>query len=75
MGRRPISKEEKKDPSEYPQFTFRISKSKKSELSDLIESIQVVRNKKRIEGDPFTNKNDVIIEALELGLKAIKKRE
>ena len=74
MGRRPIPKDEKKIPSEYPQFTFRVSKEKKDELIDLIEMIQTTRNKRRSEDDPFINKNDVIIEALELGLSTMKKR-
>lgn len=75
MGRRPIPKDEKKMPSEYPQFTFRVTKAKKEELADLIELVQATRNRRRSEGEPFVNKNDVIIEALELGLKTIKKRE
>jgi len=73
MGRRPIPKDEKKLPTEYPQFTFRVSKSKKDELTDLVETIQAARNRRRKEGDPFINKNDVIIEALALGLRAMKK--
>lgn len=74
MGRRPIPKDEKRLPTEYPQFTFRVSKAKKNELTAQIEAIQSARNKRRKEDDPFVNKNDVIIEALELGLKAMKKR-
>lgn len=73
MGRRPIPKNEKKLPSEYPQFTFRVSNSKKAELTALVETVQAARNKKRKEGDPFVNKNDVIIEALESGLRTLKK--
>lgn len=73
MGRRPVPEDEKKMPSEYPQFTFRVSKDKKAELSEIIETIQTAKNKNREEGDPFVNKNDVIIEALEVGLKALKK--
>ncbi len=75
MGRRPIPKDEKKLPSEYPQFAFRVSKAKKKELSDLIETIQSSLNKRRSNDAPFVNKNDVIVEALELGLKALKKRD
>ena len=75
MGRRPVPDDEKKMPSEYPQFTFRVSKSKKDELSDLISAIQASRNRKRGDSDPFLNKNDVIIEALEIGLRTMKKRD
>jgi hypothetical protein len=73
MGRRPIPKDQKKLPTEYPQFTFRVSKAKKVELTELVEAIQATRNKKRKEGDAFVNKNDVIIEALENGLRVMKR--
>lgn len=75
MARRPINPDDRKLPSEYPQFAFRLTKAKKDELTDLVEMIQTARNKRRKEGAPFINKNDVIIEALELGLKMIKKHE
>jgi hypothetical protein len=73
MARRPIPPEDKKLPSEYPQFAFRVRQDKKDELTRLVESIQTARNKRRKEGDPFINKNDVIIEALEKGLRLLKK--
>jgi hypothetical protein len=70
MARRPV--ENKKLPSEYPQFAFRLSQPKKDELSALVEKIQASRNQKRGDGEPFINKNDVIIEALEKGLKLLQ---
>lgn len=73
MARRPIPAEDKRLPSEYPQFAFRVSKKKKDELTVLVEAVQDKRNRRREEGAPFVNKNDVIIEALEYGLNAMKK--
>lgn len=75
MGRRQIPKNEKKVPSEYPQLTFRVSKAKKNELMVQVEAVQNARNERRKPDEAFINKNDVIIEALELGLKAMKKRD
>jgi hypothetical protein len=71
MGRRP--KADKRLPSEYPQMAFRVSKEKKEELSALIENIQSALNRKRKNGDPFINKNDVTIDALEKGLRLLRK--
>jgi hypothetical protein len=73
MGRRPILAEKKKVPSEYPQFTFRVSKPDKKELTKLIEAVQEARNLKRKESGAFINKNDVIVEALKLGLEIMIK--
>ena len=75
MARRPIPAKDRKLSSEYPQFAFRISKKKKDALTTEVEAIQATRNRRRKESEPFINKNDVIIEALELGLKAMKKLE
>jgi len=70
MGRRPV--ENKKPPSAYPQFGFRVSKVDKKELTDLIEEVQGRMNRRRKDGDPWVNKNDVIVKALKEGLKRIK---
>lgn len=74
MGRKPIPNNEKKMPSDYPQFAFRVSKEKKTALLKSIEAIQDTRNKHREDGDAYINKNDIIIEALEAGLKLIRNK-
>lgn len=71
MGRRPI--ENKKLPADYPQIAFRLSKESKERVMSLIEDIQDQRNGRRKEGEPFVNKNDIFLEALEKGLKLMKK--
>jgi hypothetical protein len=71
MGRRPIPN--KKLPSEYPQMAFRVSEEEKLRLTNLIEDVQSLFNKRRKEGDPFFNKNDIIVRALDEGLKVLKK--
>ncbi|WP_413612919.1 hypothetical protein [Bdellovibrio sp. HCB-110] len=71
MGRRPV--QNKKSPSEYPQIAFRLSKADKDRISDEIEAVQTLLNKRRKEGDPFVNKNDVFMWAIDEGLKTLRK--
>lgn len=70
MGRKQVTN--KKMPSEYPQLSFRVSIDDKKQLNELIDKVQVEINKKREDGSPFINKNDVIIQALYVGLKSIR---
>lgn len=72
MGRRPV--QNKKLPSEYPQIAFRLSKDDKDRISDEIEAVQTLLNKRRKEGDPFVNKNDVFMWAIDEGLKTLRKK-
>lgn len=72
MGRRPV--QNKKNPSDYPQLAFRVTKANKERLNALIDQVQEELNQLRGDDDPFINKNDVIVEALEKGLKLMSKR-
>jgi len=72
MGRRPV--QNKKAPSEYPQMGFRVTKSDKDRLNSLIDEVQELLNRRRRDDEPFINKNDVIIRALDEGLKVIRKK-
>lgn len=72
MGRRPI--ENKKLPSDYPQFAFRVSKTDKERLTELVEQVQDRLNRQRKDGEPWINKNDVIVKAIYEGLKHIKSK-
>jgi hypothetical protein len=71
MGRRPV--QNKKNPADYPQLAFRVTKGNKERLNALIEQVQRELNERRGEDDPFINKNDVIVEALEKGLGRMSK--
>jgi|GEM_PF-5374644 hypothetical protein len=71
MGRRPV--QDKKTPSEYPQIAFRLSKGDKDRISDGIEEVQNLLNKRRKDGEPFVNKNDVFKWAIEEGLKSLRR--
>ena len=72
MGRKPV--EVKKLPSEYPQLAFRVSKIDKARLTEVIRKVQDKLNRQNSDGDPFINKNDVIIRALYEGLKRINRK-
>jgi hypothetical protein len=72
MGRRPLSN--KRKPADYPLFSFRTSTEIKDQMGIAVEQVQRKLNKHRNEGEPFINKNDVIVMALEIGLAALKKR-
>jgi hypothetical protein len=74
MGRRPIPVKDRKSPSDYPQFIFRVTKENKRRLTSTIEDVQDSLNRRRKEGDPFVNKNDVIIRALDIGLKELRRK-
>ncbi len=69
MGRRPV--QNKKTPSEYPQFSFRVTRPTKDDLSKIVDQVQKKLNRHRKVGDPWVNKNDVIVMALYEGLKRI----
>jgi hypothetical protein len=72
MGRRPVK--DKKMPYEYPQFAFRVTKEVKKRLTTVIEDIQESLNRDRKDGEPFVNKNDVIVRALDAGLKELRRK-
>jgi len=69
-----MKKERKKTPSDYPQIAFRLpNEAERSRLNAEIEEIQAAYNAKRKEGEKLINKNDVILAALEKGLKLLRK--
>lgn len=59
-------------PSDYPQFAFRLSAEEKERLSKMIDEVTDLYNKQVSAGEYLYRKNDIIIEALEKGLKAMK---
>jgi len=68
-----MSNDKKKKPSEYPLFAFRIDEEKKEELNTLLEDVRDALNKKIAADDKLWMKNDIIYEALKLGLPILKK--
>lgn len=62
-----------KRPSDYPQFAFRISEELKERLNELVEEVTELYNKQIPDGEYLYRKNDIIAEALEIGLIQMKK--
>lgn len=73
MGRHQIGQKKKK-PSDYPQFAFRTSKANIERLNATLEEIQGAYIKRKDPEAPYWSKGDIIVEALTLGLKLLKKR-
>lgn len=62
-------------PADYPTFIFRVSKTDKATLVSAIgKALRIVRSNQN-EDEKLHNKNDVIVEALKIGIKAIEKRK
>lgn len=68
-----MMKRKYKQPSDYPQFAFRLSENDKKELIEQIDEVHKVANKD-IGADEFKiTKNRIILMALQEGLKIVKK--
>ncbi len=67
-------KNKKKVPSDYPQMTFRITQTDKERLQELIEKVTAAANASKPDDWGLFRKNDVIIDALYLGLLTLEKR-
>lgn len=61
-------------PSDYPQFAFRISQVEKAELTQLIDEVTELYNSNLNPGDYAIRKNDIILEALNIGLRVMQKK-
>jgi hypothetical protein len=65
---------EKKTPADYPQMIFRVSQADKDRLHQLIEQVTGLANEHRLESAKKFRKNDVIVDALFLGLLSLERR-
>jgi len=64
-----------KEPSDYPQMAFRVSTKDKERLTELIDEVHRIANTKISSGDRRFKKNEIIVDALWLGLtKFIKSK-
>lgn len=68
-----MATDKKKKPSEYPLFAFRLEDEKKEELNSLLDETREVLNKRIGPEDKLWMKNDIIYEAIKLGLPALVK--
>ena len=64
----------KKSPAEYPMFAVRLTAEQKNLLNELVEKVRVALNSKNKPNEKLWMKNDVVFEALMLGLPLLKKK-
>ena len=64
-----------KKPSDYPQMYFRIEAKDKKRIEDLVEQIIGKRVETLEEGIKQPKRNKLLVEALTIGLEAIRKRK
>lgn len=62
-----------KTPEDYQIFSFRATQAQKDELNALIESVVDLYNRKKEDNEKMYRKNDVIMEAIQKGLAAMKR--
>lgn len=67
-------KAKKKDPTDYGLFCFRLSKSEREELNELLSKAKIRLNKDKKEDEFVIKKNEILFEAIKLGLPLIKKQ-
>lgn len=70
-----MKKDKKKNPNDYPLFAFRVTDTEKGRLNESIEKLVGKLNKGRSKDEKVLRKNDIIVEALRIGLKALEKRK
>jgi hypothetical protein len=69
-----MKRAKKKTPADYPQLTFRLpNEEARHRLDILITKIQDAFNADRKDGEKVVRRNDVILAALEKGLKLLRK--
>ena len=59
---------QKKTPSEYPLFAFRLTAAQKDELNKMLEELRAKLNERLEPNQKLWMKNDLIYEALKIGL-------
>ncbi len=64
----------RKVPSDYPQMSFRISSEDKDRINQISEEVLKASNKTLKSEDKVFRKNDVLVDALYLGLLTLKKK-
>ena len=63
----------KASPNDYPQFSFRVSMEDKETLLREIDEVTTIANRRLNKDDRVVRKNDIIVQALHLGLQTLKK--
>lgn len=68
-------KAQKKESSDYGLFCFRISKNERDELNELLDKAKTRLNKDKKKDEYVITKNEILYEAIKLGLPLVKKNK
>ena len=66
-------KAKKKESSDYGLFCFRLSKRERVELNELLDKAKSRLNKDKKKDEYVITKNEILFEAVKIGLPLIKK--
>ncbi len=68
-------KAQKKESADYGLFCFRLSKKERDELNELLDKAKIRLNKDKKSDEYVITKNEIIFEAIKIGLKNLKKNK
>lgn len=66
-------KAQKKESADYGLFCFRLSKKERDELNELLDKAKIRLNKNRKKDEYVITKNEILFEAIKVGLPKVKK--
>ncbi len=67
-------KAKKKKSADYGLFCFRLSKTEREELNELLDKAKERLNKDKKEDEYVITKNEILFEAIKLGIIRLKKK-
>lgn len=67
-------KVQKKESSDYGLFCFRLSKKERTELDELLDRAKSRLNKDKKKDEYVITKNQILFEAIKIGLPQVKKQ-
>lgn len=65
---------QKKESADYGLFCFRLSKSQRDELNELLDEAKSRLNRDKKKDEYVITKNEILFEAIKKGLPNVKKR-
>ena len=69
-----MARELKKKPSDYPQLAFRVDQEFKDEIQQIVDRLHKKANRAVGDGEKRVKKNEILQEALRIGLQKMASR-
>ena len=70
-----MKREKLKTPADYAIFSFRIDDEAKSRLNSALKKVVALYNRGKAKDERAFRKNEIILEALEIGLETMKRKK